>query len=275
MEDSYMNSWSHLFETEMVELLVAAVKGGVILVGGWLAARFVSRCMAKTLGKTKAKKDLLIFLDNISFYAILTLSTMAALSEMGVDTNSFLAVLGGAALAIGLGLKDQLAQLTAGIVLLIKHPFRIGNVVTLAGQTGKVESIDFFQTTLKSKDGKKIILPNSLAMGSVITNYSGYPERRIDLPVVISYQDDIALAKQTLLEVASRQPLVKPAPPSQAVMSDMKDHGVELTLRCWVSSSDYGKARADLMEQVKTEIERQGLTIPFPQLVLHSTQDGL
>jgi small conductance mechanosensitive channel len=275
MESRPMNSWSQLFETEMVELLVATIKGGVILVGGWLVARFVSKCMAKALGKTKAKKDLLIFLDNLIFYAILTLSAMAALSEMGVDTNSFLAVLGGAALAIGLGLKDQLGQLTAGIVLLIKHPFRIGDFVTLAGQTGKVESIDFFQTILKSKDNKKIILPNSLAMGSVITNYSGYAERRIDLPVVISYQDDIALAKQAILEVAGRQPLVKSTPPPQAVMSNMKDHGIEITLRCWVSSSDYGKARASLMEEVKTEIEQQGLTIPFPQLMLHGTTDRL
>ena len=275
MENNPMNSWSKLFETELVELLIAAVKGGVILIGGWLVARFVSRLMAKALNKTKANKDLLIFLDNFIFYSILTLSMMAALSEMGVDTNSFLAVLGGAALAIGLGLKDQLGQLTAGIVLLIKHPFRIGDFVTLAGQTGKVESIDFFQTILKSRDNKKIILPNSLAMGSVITNYSGYRERRIDLPVVISYQDDVALAKQALLIVANHQPLIQETPPPQAVMSNMKDHGVEVTLRCWVSSSDYGKARALLMEEVKEEIEKQGLTIPFPQLVLHGTMERL
>ncbi len=275
MESSPVNLWSQLFETEILELLGTAIKGGVIIIGGWLVARFVSRLIARSLGKSKAKKDLLIFFDNLIFYAILTLSTMAALSEIGVDTNSFLAVLGGAALAVGLGLKDQLGQLTSGIVLLIKHPFRIGDSVTLAGQTGTVMSIDFFLTVLRSKEHKKIILPNSLAMGSVITNYSAYPERRIDLMVVISYQDDVALAKQTMIEIASRQLLVKEDPPPKAVMSNMKDHGVEITLRAWVSSSDYWPVRAILMEEVKLGIEQQGLTIPFPQLVLHGTADQI
>ena len=184
---------------------------------------------------------------------------MAAISEMGVDISAFLTVLGGAALAVGLGLRDQLGQFTAGIVLLIKRPFRIGDFVTLSGETGKVESIDFFQTVLKTLDGKKVILPNSLAMNSVITNYFGYANRRVDLSILISYSDDISPAKQILIEVAQSEPLVLQDPEPQVVMSGMKDHGVELTLRCWALSTDYGKARAALIESMKMNVEKNGV----------------
>ncbi|SCA63505.1 hypothetical protein SCG7086_AU_00010, partial [Chlamydiales bacterium SCGC AG-110-P3] len=146
-----------------------------------------------------------------------------------------------------------------------------GDFITLAGQTGTVEAIDFFQTTLKTKDGMRVTLPNSLAMGSVVTNYSQYPIRRIDLTVSISYGDNVASAKQVLMNIAENHSLVLEDPAPQAIMSEMTDHGVELTLRSWVSTSNYGKVRAVLLEEMKEQIEQSGCTIPFPQLVLHRT----
>ena len=264
-----MNSLAEFWHNELTEMALAWVKGGLVLAAGWFLALKISQLIRAALEKVRVKKDIAGFVDHLVFYTLLSATLLAALSEIGVDTNSFLAVLGGAALAVGLGLKDQLGQLTAGIMLLIKHPFRTGDFVTLGGETGTVETIDFFQTTLKTLDSKKVILPNSLAMGSVITNFSAYPQRRIDLPVIISYSDDIAVAKQCILEAAQSEEFALKDPEPQVVMSNMLQHGVELTLRCWVTPSNFGKVRVSLLEKVKEAVQKQGCTIPLPQLVLH------
>ncbi|MBB63575.1 MAG: mechanosensitive ion channel protein MscS [Waddliaceae bacterium] len=268
IEEQELNRFSSLFETELIGVFIAFVKGAFILLIGWCIAIVASKAFGQALRQSKINKATLYFLDNLLFYAFLTLVAMAALSEMGVDTNSFLTVLGGAALAVGLGLKDQLAQLTAGIVLLVKRPFRDGDYVDIAGQSGRVQSIDFFQTVLKSLDGKKIVLPNSLAMSCVITNFTGYPERRIDIPVLIRYQDSIRDAKAALMEVAVKHEKILNQPEAQVVMSDMADSGIELTLRAWVVPTDYAKVRFELFELVLEAVEGAGCVIPYPHLVI-------
>lgn len=274
MKQELMNSWTGFWHNELTELAICWFKGGLIMVAGWLLARQVCRLLRTAFDKAKVKKDIAGFVEHLAFYTMLTLTMLAALSEIGVDTNSFLAVLGGAALAVGLGLKDQLGQLTAGIMLLIKHPFRTGDFVTLAGETGTVETIDFFQTTLKTLDSKKVILPNSLAMGSVITNFSAYPQRRIDLPVLVSYSDNLSVAKQSMLDAALSEELVLKDPEPQVVMTNMQQYGVELTLRCFVVPSNFGKVRVNLLEKVKEGVQSQGCTIPLPQLVLHERRNA-
>lgn len=253
--------------------ILSFAKGGALFLGGWLFSRFLSQNIAKALKKTKMKRELVSFSQSFVLYATLLLISMAALSEMGIDTNSFLAVLGGAALAIGLGLKDQLGQLTAGIVLLIKQPFHIDDFVTISGETGKVESIDFFQTVLKTPDNKRVILPNSVAMSGVITNYSKYSERRLDVAIVIRREDNITVAKEALLQLAQEEPLILQTPESQAMMSDVKEWGIEVTLRCWVASPNFGKARIELLEKIKDALEKKGCMIGIPQMKIYGKDD--
>ncbi|MCB1135971.1 MAG: mechanosensitive ion channel family protein [Chlamydiia bacterium] len=249
------------------------LKGMSIFAAGWVFARFLFDATEKAIKKTRAGSDgTLGFLNSVCFYVVLTVVAVAALSEMGVDTNSMLTVLGGAALAVGLGIKDQLSQLTAGIVLLVKHPFKKGDFVSVSSQVGKVESIDFFQTILKTRDGRKVVLPNNVVASGVIVNYSGFRERRIDLSMPISYHDDISHARQALLRVAHAHPKVLAEPAPDVVVANLLDSGVDMQLRCWVKGEEYTKTRYELLEASKLEVEKSGLTIPFPQLVIHQEQ---
>jgi small conductance mechanosensitive channel len=240
----------------------------IFIVGKWLARR-ISRLLAKLLEKNRVDLALVNFLSNMTYYTLVVLVVVAAAGRLGINTASFLTIIGAAGLAVGLALKDSLANFAAGVMLVLFRPFTIGDVVSAAGITAKVENITIFNTLFCTPDNQLIIVPNGKIMSDIITNINAKETRRIDLTVGISYSDDMAKTKEILAGLAKEDSriLVDPAP--TVAVAELADSSVNLVFRPWVKTGDYWDVRFDLTEKIKNSLDEAGISIPFPQQDVH------
>ena len=200
---------------------------------------------------------------------MMVLVIITALTSLGVNPTSMLAVLGAAGLAVGLALKDSLSNIASGVMLIVLRPFRAGDAVQIAGQEGIVERVGIFQTVLRAYQNHDIYLPNSQITTAPIINFTARGQRRIDLPVGIGYGDSPAKAREVLLGLARGQGKVLAEPAPEVLVSGLAESSVELVLRAWVATPDYVAVRSDLLEAIHREFGRAGVSIPFPQRDLH------
>jgi small conductance mechanosensitive channel len=245
----------------------------LILVLGRMAAGFVRKVVRRMLQKSKADEALVSFISSLGFLFILVISVIAALAKFGIQTTSIVAVLGAAGFAIGFALQGSLANLAAGVMLLIFRPFRIGDLVEVAGVLGIVKEIHVFNSELAALDNVKILVPNGKIIGDIIRNISGYKTRRIDLVFGIGYSSSISKAYDVIQgEIKSDQRiLAEPAP--QIAVSELADSSVNLVVRPWVQKDDYWNVRFDLTRKIKEKFDESGIEIPFPQHVVHMPQE--
>lgn len=206
--------------------------------------------------------------------ALLTFIIIAALATLGVQTTSFIAVIGAAGLAIGFALQGSLSNFAAGVMIIIFRPFKVGDYVEVGGASGTVEAIHIFSTIVNTPDNKKIIIPNSRVSGDTITNYSANDIRRVDLVVGVSYGDDIRKAKQILEKILSEEQRILKDPPFTIGVMELGDSSVNFAVRPWVKTSDYWAVYFDLTERVKTTFDENGISIPFPQRDIHLFQEA-
>lgn len=240
----------------------------IFVVGKWLAGR-ITRILVKLLEKNKVDAALTGFLGNMSYYAMLVVVVIAAVGQLGINTTSFLTIVGAAGLAIGLALKDSLNNFASGVMIILFRPFGIGDVVTAGGVTGKVQSIAIFSTILTTPDNQKVIVPNGNIINSVITNVTANDTRRIDLVVGIGYDDDIARAKQVLNDIVKSDERILSDPAPTIAVSELADSSVNLVVRPWVKTAEYWDVYFDLMEKIKQTFDAEGISIPYPQQDVH------
>lgn len=257
--------WLHLLETWGLKLLAAAL---IFLVGRWLAKRLAGG-LDRVLGRASVDPTLSGFLRNISYAVMLVLVIMTALSAIGVPTTSMFAVLGAAGLAVGLALKDSLSNIAAGVMLIVLRPFRVGDHVVVAGEEGIVDQVRVFQTKLRAFDQRMIVLPNSEITTAPIINYSTLPNRRIEIAVGVGYEDDLKQARELLLDIARREPLVLETPAPFVQVKNLGESSVDLMLYAFAKNDDYGDALSHLVEAVRNELIGHGINIPYPQRDLH------
>jgi len=245
----------------------------IYVVGKWLAG-VISRGVERFMLKGKVDVALAGFTRNIIKTVILVFAVLAAIGKLGVQTTSFIAVIGAAGLAIGMALQGTLSNFAAGVMIILFKPFKIGDFIEGGGTKGTVKEIQIFNTILSSPDNRKIILPNSKISGDTIINYSATDRRRIDLVFGISYGDDMKKAKKVLTDlVASDSRILKDPKPFVAV-TKLRDSCVELVCRPWVKPSNYWGVYCDLTEKGKEALEANGLSIPFPQRDIHVYQEN-
>ncbi|HSH71349.1 MAG TPA: mechanosensitive ion channel domain-containing protein [Deferrisomatales bacterium] len=244
----------------------------VILFLGKFAAGFADSAVRKVLGKAKTDPVLAGFLANLVRYAILAFTVIAALSKFGIQTTSFIAVLGAAGLAVGLALQGSLSNFAAGVLLLIFRPFSLDDWVSAGGATGKVVEIGIFTTTLHTGDNQKVIIPNSGVMGGNITNVNANPTRRVDLTAGISYGDDIGKAKEVLEKLLADHPKVLADPAPKVAVVALADSSVNFVVRPWVNTADYWDVYFEVTRAIKEELDKAGISIPFPQRDVHMHQ---
>lgn len=257
--------WLQLLETWGLKLLAAAV---IFLAGMWLAKR-LSTGLERVLGRTHADATLGGFLRRVSYAAMMVLVIITALTSLGVNPTSMLAVLGAAGLAVGLALKDSLSNIASGVMLIVLRPFRDGDFVEAAGLEGVIEEVRIFQTRMRTVDNRLIVLPNSLITTAPIINFTAKPHRRIDILVGVGYNDDLKRAREILLQLAHDNPLILDEPAPNVIVSKLSESSVDLTLLAWTKTKDFGQAKSELTEAVRTEIIGNGLNIPYPQRDLH------
>lgn len=244
----------------------------IFLVGKWLANKVTT--LAK-VGLTKRNVDpaLVSFLTSIAYYGLMVAVVIAAIGKLGVQTTSFIAVLGAAGLAVGLALQGSLANFAAGTLIILFRPFRIGDFINAGGVLGGVVDIGVLFTTLKSPDNQKIIVPNSQIMGQTITNITANPIRRIDLEIGVSYADDVDQAKAILMDELVKHPKVLQDPAPVVELWALGDSSVNFIVRPWVDAADWFPTRCELLPSIKKRLEAEGLSIPFPQRDVHLFQE--
>lgn len=245
----------------------------IFFIGKWVVRKLTS-LLGKLLTRQGIDETLIRFLDNISYYALLIVVLMAAADQLGVNTSSFLAIFGAAGLAVGLALKDSLGNIASGVMLVFFRPFKIGDVVTAGGVTGKVESISVFNTVFLTFDNQRMIVPNGQITNDVITNINANPTRRLDLLFGISYEDDIIKAKQLFETILGADPRVLSSPAPLIVVSELAESSVNFFVRPWVNTDDYWDVKYDLIEKIKLALDEAGIRIPYPQTDIHLYKEG-
>jgi small conductance mechanosensitive channel len=240
----------------------------VFVVGRWVARR-VSRLIQRGLTRANTDPTLVGFFGNISYFGLLLLVIIAAVGQLGVQTTSFIAVLGAAGLAVGLALQGSLANFAAGILMIIFRPFRAGDFIEAAGTAGVVEEIQLFTTRMRTPDNKTIIIPNAQITAGTITNYSARDTRRLDLVFGVSYGDDLDKVKRVIREVLAEESRLLSEPEATVGLLSLGDSSVDFAVRPWVNSSDYWPVYFELQEAMKKRFDREGISIPFPQRDVH------
>lgn len=246
----------------------------IFVIGKWAVNKIV-KLLGKVLRKVKGMDETLIkFLENIVYYALMIVVILTALGKLGVETTSFLAILGAAGLAIGLALKDSLGNFASGVMIILFKPFKVGDFVTAGGVTGSVSEVGIFNSVFITGDNQKIIVPNSAITSSSITNVNAFDTRRVDLVVGISYDDDIKKAKEILTNILNSNEKVLIEKGITVAVSELADSSVNFVVRAWVNTPDYWDVKFGLTESIKTTFDKEGITIPYPQQdVYHHNKD--
>ncbi|MGC9455188.1 MAG: mechanosensitive ion channel family protein [Phycisphaerae bacterium] len=256
--------------TEWLALYGLRVVGAVaILLIGWLLAKLIRRVVNRLLIRAKMAEAAASFITSLAFVGMMAFVIIAAIGKLGVQTASFVAVLAAAGLAIGLALQGSLANFAAGFLLVVFHPFKVGDYIEGAGAAGTVEQMEIFTTTLRSPDNKQIIVPNAKLTGDNIINYSAKEIRRIDMVCGISYHDNVDKAQQVLMDILRSDSRVLSDPEPVVVVSELADSSVNFNVRPWVKTTDYWDVLFDLTRQVKLRFDAEGISIPFPQQDVH------
>ncbi|CCQ10328.1 Potassium efflux system KefA protein / Small-conductance mechanosensitive channel [Pseudoalteromonas luteoviolacea B = ATCC 29581] len=245
----------------------------VILMIGIKIGRFCEGLTEKAFEKKGVDKAVGSFVANIIYAIVFAASVLMALSQVGIETTSFIAILGAAGLAVGLALQGSLSNFASGVLIIILRPFKSGDYIEAGGKAGSVQKIEIFSTELRTPDNKVIIMPNSAIMSGAIVNFSRETTRRIDLVIGVSYDSDIKKAKEVLQSVLDNESRVLKDPAYTVAVLELADSSVNFVVRPWVNTSEYWPTYFSIVENIKLELDANGITIPFPQMDVHLHKD--
>ncbi len=240
-----------------------------ILIFGRITAKIIRKVLTKILTRGKIDPTLVSFTSSVAYVFLMAFVFIAAVGQLGVQTASFVAVIGAAGLAVGLALQGSLSNFAAGVLMIIFKPFKIGDYVEAGGTAGTVSEIGIFTTELNTPDNKKVIIPNSKATGGVITNYSVNDKRRIDIVASVSYKDNLDTVRKVLEEIVSREERILEEPAPTIGVLELAESSIDFAVRPWVATADYWKVRFSLLEEIKRRFDENGISIPFPQSDVH------
>ncbi|MFZ2553620.1 mechanosensitive ion channel family protein [Psychrobacter sp. BF1] len=240
----------------------------IFTVGRWLAQK-ATRILHGIMIRSRVDVTAANFLSRMLYGVLIVIVALAALNQVGVHTTSVVAILGGAAVAIGLALKDQLSNFAAGIMIVTFRPFVKGDYVQISNFTGTVGEITLVNTHLTTINNHDIIIPNSSITTSAVTNYTSLPNRRVDITIRIGYDANIKVVKDLILKLAHDNPVAFNDPEPIVRVTNLGDNSVDLTLNVWTTNADWWSMQCDLLEQFKNVFDDENINIPFPQRSVH------
>lgn len=265
---------SSLFDPE--ELVAFATEQGLnilgaiaILILGKIAAGWVQRIVSRSLTRAGVDEMIARFAGKAAGILILAFAIIAILNQFGIQTASVIAVVGAAGLAVGLALQGTLTNFASGVMLLLFRPFKVGDLVDVAGKLGTVKAIDLFTTSLDTLDNKRIIVPNSEIYGSVIENYSHNELRRVDIKVGTEYSADLKQVRSALEKVPAMVGGVVTEPAPQVFLHELADSSINWQVRMWTKGTSYWDVWQAGTEATKKVLDDNGIGIPFPQMDVH------
>jgi small conductance mechanosensitive channel len=266
--EKYLEMVTYWVTTYSLKIFAALL---ILFIGKWLARR-MTNLISKLMEKNKIDITLVRFLDSIIYYTFMVVIVIAAAGQLGINTTSFLTIVGAAGLAIGLALKDSLSNFASGVMLVLFRPYRVDDYVDIGGVAGTVVGISLFTTELKTPDNQKVIVPNAGITSNIITNVTANPIRRVDLVIGIGYDDDIKKAKEVIQGVLAEEKRLLPAPEPLVAVSELADSSVNFVVRPWVKTAEYWSVYFALTENIKLAFDANGISIPYPQQDVHMHQ---
>jgi len=257
--------------TLLVEYGTPVIFALIILFVAYIVANVADRSVRSTMEKAKIDQTLSRFGGKLVRYLVLILGVIFALSKFGIDVTAFAAVIAAAGFAVGMALSGTLSNFAAGVMLLIFRPFKVGQVVSAGGITGKVEEIELFTTTFDTPDNRRIIVPNSALFGSTIENISYHSERRVDVNVGVEYSADIDKTREVLEKAGNSidHIIAGEGRGVAVVLGDLADSSVNWTVRVWVPAAEFWPSKQALPRAIKMHLDEAGIGIPFPQMDVH------
>ena len=246
----------------------------IILILGRIAAGIGRKIVTKVMVKANTDTAVVSFVGSLVHILILTFAVLAALAKFGIQTASFVAVLGAAGFAVGFALQGSLANFAAGVLILVFRPFRTGDLIDVAGVFGTVKEIHLFTTTLATVDNVQIIVPNGKLYGDIIKIYSAIDTGRVDMVVGIGYTSSICLAFEIMSKLLGEDPRVLKDPATTIAVAELADSSVNFVVRPWCKKEDYWDLKFDFTRKVKEQFDENGIEIPFPQRTVHMIQES-
>lgn len=260
--DLSMEQFLELYALPWAIKIVQAL--AIFIIGKWLAGRF-TKMLTRVLERTRLDLMLVKFLGNLAYAAMLVAVVLAAVDTLGINVTSFLAIVGAAGLAVGLALKDSLSNFAAGVMIILFRPFSIGDSITAGGTSGTVDEIGMFATLLRTADNQRIIAPNSSIINGIIVNANTLGIRRIDLFIGISYDHNIQRAKEIITSVVESDERVLKEPAFALGVQELGQNNISLYVQPWVKAGDYGAVRSSLLERIRTALDAEDITTPYPR----------
>ena len=258
-----------MLKTTGIEFAINLVTAIAIFYVGRMVVGLLMRGLKKMMQAQDVDVTLQTFVGNLVRMVLLVFVIIAAISALGIQTTSFIAIVGAAGLAIGLALQGSLSNFASGVLIVLFRPYKVGDFVEAAGISGVVEEVQILTTVLKTGDNKKVIVPNGQIMDSVITNYSANDQRRVDMTVGVSYDDDLDKVRSTLEQLVAADDRILDDPACTIAVSALADSSVNFVVRPWVKSADYWGVMFDLTEAIKKRFDKEGISFPFPQQDVH------
>ncbi|QDU95280.1 mechanosensitive ion channel family protein [Lignipirellula cremea] len=258
-----------MLEKYVVDYGLKAAGALLLLFLAWIGAQFLSRLVSSGLAKARVDETLRKFFTRLTYWLVILMAAVSVLSMFGVETTSMAAVIGAGGLAVGLAFQGSLSNFAAGVMLLVFRPYKVGDVVTISGQTGKVDEIELFTTTLDTFDNRRFIVPNGSIFGSTIENVSHHPTRRVDVNVGVAYSAGIDQTREVLERAAISVEGVFIDPAPAVLLLDLGASSVDWSVRVWCDAAVLGQVKQDLIRAVKNSLDEADIDIPFPQMQLH------
>ena len=259
-------------EIQQAVIISWAIKIGfalaILVVGNW-AVKLLVNLLKKGMSKKQVDNAVVSFTGSIVYVILMLAVLIAAMSQLGIDTTSLVAVIGAAGLAIGLALQGSLSNFASGVLIVLLRPFKSGDFVEAGGCMGSVQEIQLFSTTLKTPDNKVVIIPNAAITGGAITNFSAEDTRRIDLVIGVSYDADLKKTKALLVEILEADTRILKEPAHTVAVSELADSSVNFVVRPWVAAADYWVVYFELLETIKITLDEHQIGIPYPQMDVH------
>ena len=269
--------WAKMFtdlQTTGLDLGLNLLAAVVIFYVGRMVARILTKGVRRLMESQSVDPILVSFVTSLVQWGLMAFVIIAAITKLGVQTASLVALIGAAGLAVGLALQGSLANFAAGVLIVLFRPYRVGDWVEAAGVAGSVVQVQVLTTILNTADNKQIVIPNGQIMSSIITNYNANNTRRVDMVIGVSYGDDIDKVRNTLRDVVYADSRVLRNPECQIAVSELAESSINFVVRPWVQVADYWDVKFGLTEAIKKRFDQDGISIPFPQRDVHIFQSS-
>ena len=238
----------------------------LIFILGRAIARFVARQLRKILTNRNVDPTVVKFVSSLSYYAIIVMTLVAVLGQLGVQTASIVAIIGAAGLAVGLALQGSLSNFAAGVILIIFRPFKVGETVIINNQKGVIDSIQIFSTSIVTPTNELVVIPNSQVVGANIINYTRLPERRLDLVVNVGYDSDIRKVYEVLKQAVDKTSNILTNKEPTIRLDQLDASSMNFNVLVWTTNANYGPVKAELLENIKNGLTDNGINIPYPTM---------